>query len=286
MIENEVKNQFPGKDRSRPEQYKNKEVFWNGAFCAFEAQVELKSISLNKVWSFPAFVTSFRDNYTPNFESVNVFGRIDPIYTFTHTTRKIEIGMDIVSHHAAEAKQNWIELNEMAQGLYAVYNKMGSDDIIASPPIYGLKFHNLVREINTGGLLQDFVYGVLSGGVQIEPHVEEGYFYGGNLVQENWALNDPDKALQYRVLSENYAGLFIYPKSFKVTFSLDVIHTQFRGNRGFLASTGGPAVSLLQSNIQNNVPSRTVEDGIKSAERQKEQQTWRENRANKKMGKS
>jgi len=280
-----MQNQFPGPNSSKPQAYGTQDVFWNGAFCAFEAKVDLRAISLNKMWSFPAFITAFRDAYSPNFESVNVFGRIDPIYTFTHTTRKIDIGMDIVSHDAGEAKSNWIALNEMAQGLYATYNKMGTEDIISSPPIYGIRFHNLVREINTGGVMKDFAYGVLTSGIVIEPNVEEGYFYGGNLVQDHWDLNDPEKALQYRVLSENYGGLFIYPKSFKLNLSFEVIHTQFRGNRGYLASPGGPAVSLLKSDISSIVPSRTTEDGIKSAQRQREQQERRKKKANNKLGK-
>ncbi len=280
-----MKNHFPGPNTSKPQGYGNQDIFWNGAYCGFDARVEVKSITIGTTWSFPAFVTSFRDSYTPNFESVNVFGRIDPIYTFTHTSRKIEIGMDIVSHDAGEAQKNWVNLNEMAQGLYATYKKMGTDDIISSPPIYGLRFHNLVREINTGGVMQEFVYGVLSSGVSIEPNIEEGYFYGGNIVQQNWNLDNKRDAIQYSVHAENYPGLYIYPKSFKVSLTLDVIHTTFRGNRGFLSSPGGPAVSLLGNQIQPGVASRMKENAIKSVQRQEEQKAWRENKANKKLGK-
>ena len=279
-----MKNHFPGPNTSKPQGYGLQDIFWNGAYCGFDAQVDIKSITVNEVWSFPAFVTSFKDSYTPNFESVNVFGRIDPIYTFTHTTRKVEIGMDIVSHDSGEAHKNWLKLNEMAQGLYATYKKMGTDDIISSPPIYGLRFHNLIREVNTGGVMKDFVYGVLSSGVSIEPNIEEGYFYGGNIVRQDWNLDNKRDAIQYSIHQENYNGLYIYPKSFKVSLALDVIHTNFRGNRGYLASPGGPSVSLLGNQIQQGVPSRTMENARSSVERQKEQQAWRENRANKKLG--
>jgi hypothetical protein len=271
-----MKKQFPGPNTSQAQGYGTQDIFWNGAFCAFEAQVDLRAISINKSWSFPAFITSFRDGYSPNFESVNVFGRIDPIYTFTHTTRKVEIGMDVVSHDASEAKQNWIELNEMAQGLYATYRKKGSEDVISSPPIYGLRFHNLVREINTGGVMQDFVYGVLTSGITLEPDVQEGYFYGGNLVQEHWDLKDPELALQYRVLKENYAGLFIYPKSFKLNLALEVIHTQFRGNRGFLSSPGGPAVSMLREQLPDPSISRTTYDERRTASQNEAKQAYQD----------
>lgn len=278
----DMKNVFPAPGTGKPQAFGLQDIFWNGAFCAFEARVEVKAISVNKTWSFPAYVSSFRDSYTPNFESVNVFGRIDPIYTFTHTTRKIDVGMDIVSHHIGEARKNWVEINEMAQGLYATYRKMGSEDIISSPPIFGLRFHNLIREVNTGGVMQDFVYGVLTGGVAIEPLIEEGYFYSGNLVQENWDLDDPEKAKQYRPFSENYAGLFIYPKSFKITLSMDVLHTQFRGNTGKLLSPGGPSVSLLSESLPDQNISRNAYD-VREADSREEVKRVAREKANKKL---
>lgn len=278
-----MKSQFPGNVNSKPQGFGMQDVFWNGAFCGFDAQVDIKAISINKIWSFPAFITSLRDAYTPNFESVNVFGRIDPIYTFTHTTRKIDVGMDVVSHDAGEAKQNWIELNEMAQGLYATYRKYGTDDVISSPPIFGLRFHNLIREINTGGVMKDFVYGVMTSGVVIEPNIEEGYFYGGNLVREHWDLNDPERALQYRILPENYAGLFIYPKSFKLSLSFDVLHTQFRGNTGSLQSPGGPAVSMLREQLPDPSISLTTADERTASAHEEVKQAFRD-KANSALG--
>lgn len=246
-----------------------KDVFWNGAFCAFEAKIDIKSLSVNKIWSFPAYVTSFRDSYSPNFEKTDVFGRIDPIFTFTHTSRKVDLGFDVVSEHVIQARENWVNINEIAQGMYATYQKMNGESIISSPPFFGIRFHNLIREVNTGETLKDFVYGAMTGGMVIEPNLQEGYFYGGNIVKQHWALDDPEVAKKFRVFPENFDGVFVYPKSFTVSLSLEVVHVQFRGNYGELSSVGGPSVSMRQSDIDPNVASRTESDNQEAATRQR-----------------
>jgi hypothetical protein len=210
-----------------------------------------------------------------------VFGRIDPIQTYSNTTRTIEIAFDVVSRDTNEAAQNWIMINEMAQGLYAKYQKSGSEDVIATPPIFGIRFHNLIREVNTGPTLQDFVYGVLKSGVSIEPHIEEGYFYGGNLIKQNWG--DENKATQYSFLPENYDGLLIFPKSFKISLSMEVLHSFFRGNSGTLKSPGGPSVSLLREQLPDQDISRTSRNERATMARRLELKQKREDQANKKL---
>jgi hypothetical protein len=54
--------------------------------------------------TFKAFITSFSDNITSNWNEEQVYGRQDPIGTFQSTTRKISLGFDVPAATIAEAK--------------------------------------------------------------------------------------------------------------------------------------------------------------------------------------
>jgi hypothetical protein len=233
--------------------FKTKGVFWNGSEYRFSAQIMLRSLSTGNTWSFPAFVESFSDSYNSSWNAEDVFGRIDPIYTFKNNKRIVELQFVIPAWNTLDAFNNWITINEILQSLYPQYKDVSGEKIISSPPIFGLKFHNLIREVNTGQSLQDFVYGVFEGGLQMKPNLDEGYLFDWNVYREFW--DDQNKATQLRKLSENYGGargdgggLLILPKSYTMSFSFSVLHSMFRGNlHGKLNSRGGPAVSATEA---------------------------------------
>lgn len=262
-----------------------KDAFWNRARTDFSARIWIKALSVDKEWSFPAYITGFSDTYQPNWESVNVFGRIDPIRTYSTTSRQITLSFDVVSEDAYQARDNWVKLNEIAQAQYATYTQKDQEEVITTPPIFGLKLHNLAREVNTGSKLRDYLYGVFSGNFSIAPFIEEGYAYGGNIVRENW--NTPGKAHERQIHTENFNGVYIFPKSYKVDLTFDVIHSVFRGNRGRLESPGGPAVSMTVEQLDSAVESRTYQHEANSIARNMELylQQMNQNRNNKKLGK-
>ena len=53
-----------------------------------------------------AFITTYNENYTSNWNQEMVFGRNDPIATFRDTNREITIAVDIPAASEQEAKSN------------------------------------------------------------------------------------------------------------------------------------------------------------------------------------
>ena len=95
--------------------------------------------------SFPAYVQTFSDNFTPNFSPVEVFGRSDPIPVYKSTTRSISIGVMIPCYNAADSNENLKKLNQLIKNLYPGYERLDSGTLVLdSPPMVRVKFANLI----------------------------------------------------------------------------------------------------------------------------------------------
>lgn len=125
----------------------------SGGLIAINSQISGLSVS------FYAFVTSFSDNMTSNWNEEQVYGRPDPIGTFQNTSRKISLGFDIPSKDLAEAKDKLKEINKLKQMMYPVYSSNTENNAstnalsLAKSPLVRLKFANLIQAESKKGLL-------------------------------------------------------------------------------------------------------------------------------------
>jgi len=100
---------------------------------------------------FPAYITAFTDSYTPTWNTKQVFGRSDPIPTYSHTSRQISISVRIPCFDETDANVNLKKLNTLIKNLYPTYKvekkfhtfSQGSK-IMNSPPLVRIKFANLI----------------------------------------------------------------------------------------------------------------------------------------------
>ena len=67
-------------------------------------------------------MTEFSDDFTSNWNSETVYGRMDPLVTFQNTQREITLGFDVVSDNAAQAQTNIAKVNRLIEFLYPVYD--------------------------------------------------------------------------------------------------------------------------------------------------------------------
>lgn len=116
-------------------------------------------------FEFYAFVTSFSDNMTSNWNEEQVYGRPDPIGTFQSTSRKISLAFDIPSKDLAMAKGNLQNISGVKRFMYPAYSSTStpaSDDTpevttnalsLAKSPLVRLKFANLIQNHKGDGLL-------------------------------------------------------------------------------------------------------------------------------------
>ncbi len=165
----------------------------------------IKSMLTGWEIEFPAFITSFSQVFTSNWNEEEVYGRMDPIATFQNTKRSISLSFDLPSANKAVAKDHLSRCDALAQFLYPGYidqteagkskTKMPGK-VISRPPLVAVKFANL---ISTGGGGKQLGY--LSG-LEWTPDLSMGTFIdGGNL----------------------------YPKVISLSFTLNVLHQADKG---------------------------------------------------------
>ena len=172
-------------------------------------KLTIQSKLTNKTLTFPAFITSFSQTFTSNWNEESVYGRMDPIATFQNTTRAISLSFDLPASSLSAAKSNLDDCDELAKFLYPgmvnVIDK-GSNTraarVIARPPLVAVKYANLVSSGNAAQL------GWMNG-LTWTPMMEMGMFVDG------------DK---------------LYPKVISLSFVLNVLH---QADKGFVKGKEG-----------------------------------------------
>jgi hypothetical protein len=148
---------------------------------------------------FPAFLTEFSDNYNSNWGSDSIFGRHDPIYMFSQTTREISFTIDIPSASPEEGQKNFINVKNLAKFLYPSYSSVEGSNIIKNTPLMRIRFSNLIgKGFNRKN---GHILGRIKT-ISISPNIEAGFYD---------------------------VGKSIYPKVLNLSVSIDVMHEEAPG---------------------------------------------------------
>lgn len=162
---------------------------------------------------FFAFLTSYTENYSSDWNIQATYGRTDPIANFRGNTRTLSVGWDIPAATLEEATINLLKFNKLNKLIYPYYDKpsgvISDNDTItyssnalslAKSPLIRLKFANLIQAGNgkTNGLL-----GYITS-LSWNPVIEMGMFTGGGkLYPKVVSLN-----IGFGVLHEYDRGFF------------------------------------------------------------------------------
>jgi len=99
---------------------------------------------------FKAFITSFNETYSSDWASEKVYGRVDPIYMFKNTTRRITLAFKVPAASEGEAFENLGRVQALIQFLYPRYSIVDSEadmpaQTISQSPLVRLKVMNLAQ---------------------------------------------------------------------------------------------------------------------------------------------
>lgn len=193
--------------------------FSNGAFSDASNTIE-----------FPAFITDFTDSFKSDWKKESVYGRMDPISIFKNTTRSINISFDIPNESVQVAKDNMRNIDFLIRGLYPVYtNGALGTRVISSPPMFRVKFANLISNITTTDDEKTLRTGLLCyiPSFDFKPKVDSGFFI---------------------------EGATILPKLISATLNLEIIHEHALGNQ--INATGKliPRVNIVSGSYPHNIP--------------------------------
>lgn len=161
--------------------------------------ITFRSVSSGQEFKFPAFLTNFSDTYTSNWNSQDIFGRMDPIYTYKNTVRKIAIGFDVPSYDLNDGKENMRKAENLIRGMYPVYSEIPNSEgtaVLTAPPYYLIRFANLISYGSVEGK-NTSVLGWIDS-FSFKPELESGFF----------------------VENQN-----LIAKLFKVSFNFNVVHS-------------------------------------------------------------
>ena len=94
---------------------------------------------------FKAFMTAYNETFNADWVSEQVYGRVDPIYTFKQTTRRITIGFKVPASSMGEAYENLAKVQQLSQFMYPAYTDVNNANTIAQGSLVRVKFMNLLQ---------------------------------------------------------------------------------------------------------------------------------------------
>jgi hypothetical protein len=157
---------------------------------------------------FKAYLTDFSDKFSSEWNSEDVYGRMDPIVAFKGTKRTISLGWDVPASSLAEAQENMQSCSLLFNMLYPVYSDNNPGAVVSAPPLFRVRFANLIHDGTkpTNAIGSAETSGIVCNvnGFEYSPDMDDGWF-------------EPAEV-----------GV-VYPQSIKLSCELTVLHTHSLG---------------------------------------------------------
>ena len=185
--------------------------------------IEVMHVASGKTCSFPTWITEYSDNYTSEWKSERIFGRNDPIGSFSGVSRKVSIALEVPSFSVEEARENLHQLEHLFANLYPSYRQeFESVDVMEAYPLVKVRFANLIKSARFRANDNNVNLGLAGwiDNVAYSPDLEAGFHHP----HAGAELEDP-------AFMGNSSHTF-YPKTLKFSFSLSVVHEHKLGWEG------------------------------------------------------
>lgn len=192
-----------------------------------QAYITFQHVASGRTVSFKAFITAYNETFMSDWTQESLYGRVDPIYMFKQTTRRVTLAFNAPASSAGEAYENLGKIQKLAQFLYPTYVDVQEAQTISQSPLVRIKLMNLLSKYDTetfpyGTTLYDpdgtsaerqsptTLYGNYAGGSQGLLGVIGDLTFNPNLEGEHGVI-DPGNGI-------------ILPKLLEVNLTFSVIH--------------------------------------------------------------
>lgn len=174
-----------------------------------EFKIHVTHIPTGKKVDFKGWVTGFSDNFQSQWTGTPVYGRMDDLYTFQKTSRRISLAFDVIAADAGEAMKNQAKLNSLAQFLYPVYSDpvakspmdpSRNSQTLAAAPLLRLRWNGLAQDVSGGGLV-----GFLAGFIY-QPVIDSGQFFVDKVGDKDILYQQHNVQLEFTVLHTHLTG--------------------------------------------------------------------------------
>jgi len=75
-------------------------------------------IRTNEIVAFHAFLTSLNDDYTANYESIDAYGRVEPVKIYKSTSRRIGVSFYIIATSSEDLDDMYVKINKLVTLVY------------------------------------------------------------------------------------------------------------------------------------------------------------------------
>jgi hypothetical protein len=82
-----------------------------------------QDLRTNEILNFHAFISELTDSYTPNYNQVDAYGRMDPVMIYKNTTRSISLGFMVVATNPSDFDAMWFTINKLTSLVYPEWSK-------------------------------------------------------------------------------------------------------------------------------------------------------------------
>jgi len=79
-------------------------------------------VRTNEIVSFHAFLTSLTDNFSVAYDSVDAFGRAEPIKIYKSTTRKVGVSFMVAAMSDSDFDSMWLKINKLTTMVYPQFD--------------------------------------------------------------------------------------------------------------------------------------------------------------------
>ena len=82
----------------------------------------LHDLRTSEVLGFPAFIETVTDEFSPNYNPVQTYGRQDPIQLYSSTSRQVGVTFKLVPYNEEDFDQIWLTVNKLIAMCYPQYS--------------------------------------------------------------------------------------------------------------------------------------------------------------------
>ena len=115
-----------------------------------ETVLSFEYVPTGKAVYFKAFITALNEAYNTSYNTESgLFGRVDPIHTFSNIQRNISFTFKVPAASGGEAFENLGNVQQLAQFMYPTYEDSRRANTISESPLIRLKVMNIIQKPST-----------------------------------------------------------------------------------------------------------------------------------------
>jgi hypothetical protein len=98
---------------------KEMEKYLNSSYMPFY----FHDLRTNEIIAFHAFLNNMSDNFSVDWQNTQAYGRVEPIYQYTGTTRELQIDFYVLATNELDHSRMWAKINKLVTLVYPQFTK-------------------------------------------------------------------------------------------------------------------------------------------------------------------